>query len=402
MIIEGGTFKALSEVASKPYNKEAKLELERQLNELAKESSAELIKKLNLPNILMFFASTIAKSYHHQIITHSDVKEASVFLRYILSRDRIEKLIENDTINIGLPENRLTNKRLDVLTRIRYGIKVHNHLGDKINRLKNFLGNQNLNDKHIRRISDEMKATVLLLSFLMVSNRPKSKRKLAVKEINTSYDMVRYFIFHLKPIRIQILTEIYSINNSKIWKKIPKVTFEQSAHDHLSNTAYAYWENELPESFEALTKHIGCSTRPFLAAIFAFCEIYAGKHNLTRIGSKDLMYILEEFEDFIFGAQSPMIIEEAGLEIKFTKEGVQLLSDIAQWIKTIIVNNFGKDEFLFNFSSTVPRQLSLIFFIALVEKVNNTHEKIGEEQLAIALNKWSRQIKLLVKEARGL
>ncbi|MBD3191814.1 MAG: hypothetical protein GF308_14300 [Candidatus Heimdallarchaeota archaeon] len=398
-MIEGGTFKVLSEVATKPYKKDAKMELEWQLNDLAKESSTELIKRLNLPNILIFLASTIARSYQHQIITQSDVKEASAFLRYLLSRDRLEKLIENDTINIGLPENRLTNKRLDVLAQIKYSIKIQNHLEAKINRLKNFLTNQNLHSKHVKRIIDEIKAIILLLSFLMVSTRPKSKRKLTVEEINISYDITRYFIFKLKPIRIKILTEIYSINNSKIWKKIPQVTFEQSTHDHLSNTAYASWENELPESFEALAKHIGCSNRPFIAAIFAYCEIYAGKHNLTRIGSNNLMYILEEFEDYIFEIQSPMIIEESGSEIKFTKEGVELLSDIARWIKTIIVTNFGKDEYVFNFSSTVPRQLSLIFLIALVEKVNHSQERIGEKQLATALIKWSNLIKSLIKNS---
>jgi hypothetical protein len=171
--------------------------------------------------------------------------------------------------------------------------------------------------------------------------------------------------------------------------------FDQSTHDHLSETAYAQWENELPDSFDALKKHLNCGSRPFITAIFGFSEIYGAKNNISKINSDDLNYILEDFEKMIFGNLSPMIIEENGVSIIFTEDGLRLLSNISQWITTIIVNRLGKDEFVLNYSTTVPRQISLLLFMSIVERIKSNESKINIKHILKSVMKWTNQLKNL-------
>ena len=115
-MIPESTFKALSEVATKTYDLTAQTLLDKLLNAFARETSPEVVKQLVLPNVLMFFASTIAKCQNHQTIDAASVNQANAFLRYILSRERVDQLLENEMINIGLPESDHAKARLILLT----------------------------------------------------------------------------------------------------------------------------------------------------------------------------------------------------------------------------------------------------------------------------------------------
>ncbi|MFW9923460.1 MAG: hypothetical protein ACFFDW_09275 [Candidatus Thorarchaeota archaeon] len=390
-----GTFTDIADIASKNYDQKAKHELEKQLNFYAREYTKETIIELGLPQVLMFLSSTIAKSNNHKIINSEDVEIAFAFLRYLLSSDIIEDLIENNHINIGLPLSTDLPGRLIKLLKIKGDMRTKTNLDGKISRLISFLSEQKLNQKHINRIEIELRATILLLSRLISNSKNRNDFKVLNEQIDLSYDLIRYLIFKLDSINLRILRELYIIDDEKIWRKIPKMIFDQSAHDHLSSTAYAEWESNLPQNFESLKKHINCSPRPFLTAILGFSEIYGAKKDVTRVSSHEMLYILEDFEKYIFGNLNPLILEKSAKDITFTKEGLTLLGKISKWIQKIIINRFGKDEYVFNFNSTVTRHMSLLLFIAIIEQARDKVEKIDVKQVANAIFKWSEQLKIL-------
>ena len=391
-----GTFEDISEIASKKYDQKAKNELERQLNFYTSKYSAEEIKQLGLPQVLMFLSSTAAKSNKHKIIESSDVIEAFAFLRYILSRDFISKILDENSINIGLPLSEKLSTRFSDLIKIKGDMKTKNNLNGKVSRLISFLQEQKFNQKHINRIEIEIKATILLISRLIAVSRLKTDNKVLSSDIDTSYDLVRYLMFKLDNLHFKILRDLYQIDNEKIWNAFSSITFDQSTHDHLSSTAYARWESALPETFESLKKHINCSTRPFLGAIHGFCEIYGAKKSITRVGSEELLYILEDFEKTIFGNFNPIDAEERITDIVFTKSALDLLSSVSKWIQAIIIQRFGKDEYVFRFSSTIQRQISLLLFISIIEQIKSNDAKINTNHIATAINKWTKQLSLLI------
>ncbi|NHJ39018.1 MAG: hypothetical protein FK731_03225 [Asgard group archaeon] len=394
--MRNSTFHDIAEIASKQYNKDARKMLENQLNYFMREYDIELIKQLGLPQVLMFISSATAKSNRNEVITSSDVQDAFSFLRYIITRDLLENLIEKNKINLGLPRTEQVKGRLKELLKMKGDLKVKSNLDAKIERLKEFLLGHKLNQKHINRIEIELRATILLLARIIVIGKLKSNYRLTSQDIDISYDIVRFLMLKLDTLKLKILTQLYFIDNIKIWQKIPKMVFDQSTHDHLSNTAYADWESQLPDSFETLKKHLNCSSRPFIAAILGFSEIYGAKKGITRVSTEELLYILEDFELTIFGKLSPMIIEKRGVKISFTEEGLDLLAHISKWITNTIVNKFGKDEFVFNFSSTVPRQISLIFFISFVESIKEKDQKIDISHILSAITRWTGILKVLL------
>ncbi|MHA1185529.1 MAG: hypothetical protein ACTSXA_10840 [Candidatus Heimdallarchaeota archaeon] len=390
-----GTFNDIAEITSKKYSQKARDELEKQIGYYTKTTSNETIKQLGLPQVLMFLSSSIAKSNNHDEIDTLDVQEAFSIMRYLITRDFLEKILENDTLNFGLPQIESRDRRLDKLLQIKGDMKTKNNLEGKITRLITFLSGQKMKSKDVKRIEIELRATILLIARIIALSRIHDKQRLVNEDIDIGYDFVRYCIFKIDNVKTKILHFLFEIDNEKIWNKIPKITIDQSAHDHISNTAYASWEDYLPESFESLKKHLNCSSRPFIAAILGYAEIYAAIKGLRRIASDETMFILEDFEKFIFGHLNPMMIEDAGIKITFTEESLELLSNVSKWITSIIVNKFGKDEFVFNFSSTVPRHISLILFITIVEQIKNRDEKINNNHIFQALKKWTNQMKIL-------
>lgn len=390
-----GTFTDLAEIASKKYDKKAKVELEKQLSFFSQEYSKETIKQLGLPQVLMFLSAATAKSNAHKNIESADVEEAFAFLRFLVSRDFVEEIMLKGYFNIGLRLSENLTGRLDNLLNVKGDMRSKNNLDGKVNRLVSFLKEQKLDHKHVTRIEVEMRAMILLLARLIAVSKAKPEYKVSSEAIDTSYDIVRYLIFKLETTKFKILQNLYSIDNKKVWNKIPRITFDQSTHDHLSSTAYAEWESNLPESFETLKKHLNCSLRPFISAIHGFCEIYGAKKDLTRVSSQELLFILEDFERLVFGNSNPLLIEGYLNRIAFTTEGLELLGSISKWITTIIITKFGKDEFVLSFSSTVPRQISLLFFMALVEQVKSKEQKITVKHVAIAIDKWANQLRIL-------
>jgi len=389
------TFDDIAEVATKQYSKDARKELEKQLNKFSKDSTNDVVKKLGLPQVLMLFSASVAKSNKHEIIDEQDVQEAYSLLKYLISRDLVQNFIKFDSINLGLPQSEKISGKLSELLRISSDMKTKNNLDNKITRLTTFLADQKLSNKHINRIEIEMRAAILLVSRLIAIGRAHQYKRVNPDDIDLSYDIIRFLIFKLKTTKVKILRELYSVDDEKIWRKIPKMIFDQSAHDHLSETAYAQWENELPDSFEALKKHLNCSARPFIAAIFGFSEIYGAKNDISKINSDDLSYILEDFEKMIFGRLNPMIIEDKGVSIIFTEDGLRLLGNISQWVTTIIVNRLGKDEFVLNYSSTVPRQISLLLFLAFIERIKSNESKINIKHILKSVMKWTHQLRNL-------
>lgn len=389
------TFDDIAEVATKQYSKDARKEMEKQLNEFSKVSTNDVVKKLGLPQVLMLFSSSVAKSNKHDIIEEQDVQEAYSLLKYLISRDLVQDFIKFDSINLGLPQSEKISGKLSELLKISSDMKTKNNLDNKITRLTTFLSNQKLSNKHINRFEIEMRAAILLVSRLIAIGRAHQYIRVNPDDIDLSYDIIRFLIFKLETTKIKILKELYSVDDEKIWRKIPKMIFDQSTHDHLSDTAYAQWEDELPESFEALKKHLNCSSRPFISAILGFSEIYGAKNDISKINSDDLNYILEDFEKMIFGNLSPMIIEEKGVSIIFTEDGLRLLGNISQWVTTIIVNRLGKDEFVLNYSSTVPRQISLLLFMSFVERIESNESKINIKHILKSVLKWTQQLKNL-------
>ncbi|NHK32694.1 MAG: hypothetical protein FK730_15195 [Asgard group archaeon] len=390
------TFHDISEIASKQFSKDARKMLENQLNYFTREYSIDIIKQLGLPQVLMFISSTVAKSNKHEVITQTDVQEAFSFLRYIISRDLLENIIEKNRINLGLPRTEKIKGRLHELLKMKGDLKMKSNLDAKIDRLKDFLVSHKLNQKHIKRLEIELRATILLLARIIVIGRLKTNYRLVNQDIDLGYDIARFFMLKLNSLKLKILTQLYFIDNIKIWQKIPQMIFDQSTHDHLSSTAYAEWEDKLPDSFETLKKHLNCSSRPFIAAILGYSEIYGAKKSISRVSSEEMLYILEEFEKDIFGKLNPMVIDKSGVIITFTEEGLDLLAHISQWITNIIVNKFGKDEFVFSFSSTVPRQISLIFFISIVESIREKDQKIDITHILSAITKWTNLLKTLI------
>ena len=390
-----GTFTDIAEIASKKYDKKARMELEKQLIVFSQDYSKESIKQLGLPQVLMFLSSATAKSNSHNTIEASDVAEAFAFLRYLITRDFVEEIMLKGNINLGLPLSEKVASRLSDLLTVRGDMRTKNNLDWKVTRLLSFLREQKLNQKHVNRIEIELRAMILLIGRLIAVSKAKPEYKVTNEAIDLGYDFVRFLIFKLNTTKFKILTNLYSIDDQKVWSKVPRITFDQSAHDHLSSTAYAEWEGNLPENFETLKKHLGCSSRPFISAIHGFCEIYGAKRDLTRVSSQELLYILEDFEKLLFSTKNPMMVENAISKISFTEEGLDLLASISKWVTTIIVNKFGKDEFVFSFSSTVPRQISLLLFISLVEQVTSQEEKISVIHVAKAIEKWTSQLKIL-------
>jgi hypothetical protein len=385
----------LAEVASKPYRKSAKNELEKQLAFWSREAKPEIIKRLGLPKVLMFLSTVVAKGNNHQVIDPIDVQEANAFLRYFLSREMVGSIVKNRKLNLGLPQKEQLKGRLLHFSKEVLSPKEVKLVELKVQRLVDFLENQKLGKKHVNRIKLESRATIHLFSKAIAYHKTNPQEHITKKDINTSYDIFRFLIFDLETTKIKILKDLYSIDNSLIWKKIPKITFDQSAHDHLSKTAYARWENLLPDAFGALKKKIGCSSRPFLGSIQAYSELHGAITGILRVGSHELLHILDEFERFVFGNNSPIIIEQNGVQIRFTEEGLLLLSNISKWITSSIVNKLGKDEFVFNYSSTVPRQLSLIFVSSLIEQIQDKDEKIDCNHIAKTINKWCSKLQLI-------
>ncbi|MBY8994978.1 MAG: hypothetical protein KGD59_10550 [Candidatus Heimdallarchaeota archaeon] len=389
------TFDDIAEIAIKQYSKDARIELEKQLNSLSKENPNDVVKKLGLPQILMFFSSSVAKSNSHEVVDAQDVQEAFSLLKYLISRDLVQDFIKYDSINLGLPYSEKVTGKLSELLRISSDMKTKNNLDNKITRLTTFLTDQKLSKKHINRIEIEMRAAILLVSRLIAIGRAHQYMRVNPDDIDRSYDIIRFIMFKLETTKVKILRELYSIDDEKIWRKIPKMIFDQSAHDHLSETAYARWEDELPDSFETLKKHLNCGSRPFISAIFGFSEIYGAKNDISKINSDDLNYLLEAFEKMTFGKLNPMIIEDKGVSIVFTEDGLRLLANISQWITAILVNRLGKDEFVLNYSSTVPRQVSLLLFLAFIEKIKSNESKINIKHILKSVMKWTQQLKNL-------
>ncbi|MHA1126189.1 MAG: hypothetical protein ACTSO7_09170 [Candidatus Heimdallarchaeota archaeon] len=390
-----GTYTEIAEIATKNHSQKARNELEKQIGFYTKTASKETIKQLGLPQVLMFLSSSIAKSNNHEEIDPSDVQEAFSLLQYLITRDFLEKILENETLNFGLPQIESQNRRLDKLLQIKGDMKTKNNLEGKISRQTTFLVEQKMKAKDVKRIEIELRATILIIARIIAASRIPEKRRLINEDIDVGYDFVRYCIFKIDNVKTKILHFLFEIDNEKIWNKIPKLTIDQSAHDHISNTAYATWEDYLPESFENLKKHLNCSSRPFIAAVLGYAEIYAALKGISRIASDDTMYILEDFEKFIFGHLNPMMIEDEGIKITFTEESLELLGNVSKWITSIIVNKFGKDEFVFNFSSTVPRHISLILLMTIVEQIKNRDEKINNHHIFHALKKWTSKLKML-------
>ena len=92
------TFDDIAEVATKQYSKDARKEMEKQLNEFSKVSTNDVVKKLGLPQVLMLFSSSVAKSNKHDIIEEQDVQEAYSLLKYLISRDLVQDFIKFDSI----------------------------------------------------------------------------------------------------------------------------------------------------------------------------------------------------------------------------------------------------------------------------------------------------------------
>ncbi|MBN1329569.1 MAG: hypothetical protein JXA54_08860 [Candidatus Heimdallarchaeota archaeon] len=389
------TFHDISEVATKQYQKEAKEELEDKLKYFLKESSVDIIKQLGLQYVFMLFSSCVAKSNNHENIGINDVNEAFTFLKYILSRDSVENILVKNGINLGLPQAEQPRNRLADLMQIKGDVRTKNNLDSKITRLKEFLSDQRLSAKYLDKIEKEIRATILFLSRLFCISRLNPTPIVPSSDIDIAYDFVRYLMLKLTPLKLKVLNILYIIDDEKIWRKIPKMFFDQTTHDHLSNTAYSQWENELPENFETLKKHINCSARPFIAAILGYSELYGAKHQISRVSSEELVDILDDFEKRIFGNTSPMIMEDRGLIFTFTEEGLEVLGNISNWITDLIVNKLGKDEFVFNFSSTVPRQISLLFFISIFETIKSKERKIDLIHILTALSKWANILQSL-------
>jgi hypothetical protein len=396
--MKNSTFHDIAEIATKQYNKEAREMLEQQLNYFAKEYHIDIIKQLGLPQVLMFVSSSVAKSNKSEVITPKDVQEAFGFVRYILSRDLLENLLENDSINLGLPPTEQPKGRLNRLLQIKGDLKTKSNLDSKVNRLLEFLVTHKLDKKHIKRIEIELRATILLLSRVIALGRLKTKMLITNQDIDTSYDIVRYLMLRLDTTKLKILTHLYFVDNVEIWRKIPKMTFDQSTHDHLSSTAYAEWEDQLPDSFENLKKHLNCSSRPFIAAILGYCELYGAKKHITRIRTEELSFILEDFEKNVFGNLSPMVFDNRGVQISFTKEGLDLLAHVSRWFTTVIVEKFGKDEFVFNYSSTIPRQISLILFMSIIESYREKSQKIEISHILNAITEWANILRTILMQ----
>ncbi|HUU77852.1 MAG TPA: hypothetical protein VMX55_05865 [candidate division Zixibacteria bacterium] len=390
-----GTFNDLAEIASKNYDQHARELLEEQINFFMKDYSKEEIKQLGLPQVLMFLTSSVAKCNKHKIIEANDVLDAFAFLRYIITREFIENLLVENNLNIGLPLSENLTNRLSNLLKVKGDMKTKSNLDGKVTRLTDFLKEQKLHQKHINRIEVEIRATILLLSRLIALSSSTQEPKVKSADIDTSYDIVRYIIFKLDTLPFKILRDLYAVDNEKIWSKIPTLTFDQSTHDHLSSTAYARWESLLPETFETLKKHLNCSIRPFLSAIHGYSEIFCAKKSITRISSEELLYILEDFEKFLFGNFNPIEVEDEFTKFTFTKEGLDILSSVSKWLSTLIVDLFGKDEFVFKFSSTIPRHMSLLLFISIVEKIKSNGTKINIKHIASAITKWVNLLKEL-------
>ncbi|NHJ86243.1 MAG: hypothetical protein FK734_12330 [Asgard group archaeon] len=389
------TFDELVEIASKKYDSDARKTLEKQLQYYLREYPTETIKQLGLPQVLMFFSSCVARANEHKIIQTSDVEIAFSLLRYVISRDYNGPLLINNSINIGLSQTEQLKGRLNDLLRVKGDMKTKNNLDNKMDRLVIFLKEGKLHDKHLNRLIIEMRASILLISRSLAFGSLDNRMKVNNDDIDTSYDIVRNLIFKFDILKVKILHELYSIDNPNIWNKIPKMTYDQTAHDHLSSTAYAVWENELPEAFESLKKHINCGARPFIAAIFGFGAIYGAKKGINRVGTEELDYILEDFEKLVFRKINPLIIDEEGVNIDFTKDGLDLMSYVSRWITTVIITHFGKDEFVLNYSSIISRQMSLLLFMSMVESIRTKNKKIDVIHIAKAISVWSEELKLL-------
>ena len=90
-----------------------------------------------------------------------------------------------------------------------------------------------------------------------------------------------------------------------------------------------------------------------------------------------------------------LLSNKKGVSIVFTEDGLRLLANISQWVTSIIVNRLGKEEFVLNYSSTVPRQMSLLLFIAFIEHIKSNELKINIKHILKSVMKWTQQLKNL-------
>ena len=136
------TFQEFAEVASKEYSNQARKSLEETLNHFAKETTSDVVRQLGLPQVLMFFSSTIAKQNQNKVIQSTDVEEAFSLLQYLLERDLNSTLLVNDELNLGLPFAMRQQNRLAILLKVKGNMKTKNNLDSKISRLVDFLKSQ--------------------------------------------------------------------------------------------------------------------------------------------------------------------------------------------------------------------------------------------------------------------
>jgi len=390
------TFQEFAEVASKEYSSQARKSLEETLNHFAKETTSDVVRQLGLPQVLMFFSSTIAKQNQNKVIQNTDVEEAFSLLQYLLERDLNSTLLVNDELNLGLPFAMRQQNRLAILLKVKGNMKTKNNLDSKISRLVDFLKSQKLAQKHINRIVTELKATILFIARLLTLTRSARRLQVSNEDIDFAYDFARYLILRFDLTKIKILTTLYSVEDKEIWGKFSKIVFDTTAHDHLSSTAYAGWENDLPEAFETLKQYINCGSRLFVSAIFGYSEIFCARKKISRVTTDELTIILEDFEKAVFGDTNPLIIEDRGLRLSFTRESLDLFKHISDWLTSLLIRIFGKDKFVFDFAATVPRQMSLLLFLSIVAVVIANDQKIDISHILFAVKKWASYLKLLV------
>ena len=99
---------------------------------------------------------------------------------------------------------------------------MKSNLDAKIDRLKDFLVSQKLNQKHIKRLEIELRATILFLARIIVIGRLKTNYRLLNEDIDKGYDIVRFLMLKLEHLKLKILKKLYFIDNIHILKKIQK------------------------------------------------------------------------------------------------------------------------------------------------------------------------------------
>ena len=196
-----GINRIYSKSAKKEDRNRFRIALRKKLNEFSKVSTNDVVKKLGLPQVLMLFSASVAKSNKHEIIEEQDVQEAYSLLKYLISRDLVQDFIKFDSINLGLPQSEKISGKLSELLRISSDMKTKNNLDNKITRLTTFLSDQKLSNKHINRFEIEMRAAILLVSRLIAIGRAHQYIRVNPDDIDLSYDIIRFLIFKLDPLQ---------------------------------------------------------------------------------------------------------------------------------------------------------------------------------------------------------